>query len=251
MIIINYIFRAGRRFETGVFALLVIFILCLSCERRKVIFSDGFGKESEGAIVDNIIQLPPPAGLGYTWRVLEKGALPVHWKMFDVVAENDPTKGFWVIPPDSGYLEQGGRSGNSILFADIEIPRGKSEVEISFRQYRSDNDYIGYLLAEDTEGGKILFETGYMTQVPGTDSTTMDAYITGWPGDYIVKGSGLTHQWARHRFVFRNDSAYWYANDVLMISGSVPSDSIYGYFGIRQRYERGTRYDDFLITVLD
>lgn len=221
-----------------------------SCNKQKIIFSDQFGKESEGTIMDNVIQLPPPSGLGYTWKVLEKGALPLNWIMLDEVTKDDPTKGFWVIPPDSGYLEQAGRSRNSVLFAGAYIPNEKKgQTEISFRQYRSDNDYIGYLLSGDTLGQRIKFETGYMTQVPGTDSTTMDAYISGTLGESVVKGAAFSHKWARHRIVFRNDSCYWYVNDVLITAGSVPSDSINGYFGIRQRYERGTRYDDFLITL--
>ena len=63
------------------------------------------------------------------------------------------------------------------------------------RQYRSDNDYIGYLLSGDTLGQRIKFETGYMTQVPGTDSTTMDAYISGTLGESVVKAINSMKNW--------------------------------------------------------
>lgn len=245
----NFCINNRKYTELQFFALFLAIMLITACNKQKIIFSDHFEKDSEGMTVDNIIQLPPPAGLGYTWKVLEKGALPMNWVMYDTCSVKNPLKGFWVIQPDSGYLEQAGRSHNSVLFARTPVPCQKKEVEISFRQYRNDNDYVGYLIAEDTDGGRIRFEAGYMTQVPGTDSTTADAYVRGALGEVIVRNAALTHKWAMHRFVFRNDSALWYINNLLMVSGSFPSDSICGYFGIRHRYERGTRYDDAVIKI--
>jgi hypothetical protein len=233
--------------------LLTVFILTFftcSCNREKIIFHDDFGKGSEGIVVDNVIHLPPPAGLSYTWKVLSKGALPVNWIFIDELDKSDPKKGFWVIPPDSGYLEQGGRSHNSVLFANVPVPDKTTHFDISFRQYRADNDYIGYIIGSDEPRINGGIEFGYMTQVPGTDSTTVNAYIQGDLGESEVKNAAFMHKWASHMIKVRGDSIYWSVNGIILSKGKTTGKSSSGYFGIRQRYERGTRYDDFKITQI-
>lgn len=217
---------------------------------NKVIFHDDFSATSQGELVENVVQLPPPQGLGYDWNVLEKGHLPVKWTMVDEIPFPEPKKGFWVISPDSGYMEQGGRSHNSALFANVAVPVQAKNYDIFFRQYRADNDYIGYLIGlpePALEGG---IEFGYMIQVPGTDSTTVDVYLQGDLGELIVPEMACPHQWANHQIKVRGDSISWIQEGKLMAVSVIAGKSKAGYFGIRQRYERGTRYDDVKIVVL-
>lgn len=213
-----------------------------------VLFSDSFDIASQGNYQDNVIQLPPPKGLGYTWKVLPGGHLPVNWILADELSADDPKKGFWVIPADSGYMEQGGRSHNSVLFAKTPIPENTESFEINFRQYRGDNDPISYIIGAPQPAHDQGFEIGYMIQVPGTDSTTNNVYIIGDLGEKVVEGMALRHQWADHSIKVRNDSLSWFINSKLMIKGKIDHPS-HGYFGIRQRYERGTRYDDVSIII--
>jgi len=218
--------------------------------RKIIIFQDDFGMESQGELVENVIQLSPPLGLGYDWKVLPGGYLPVKWNHIDELEPSDPKKGFWVIPPDSGYMEQGPRSHNSVLFADVEVPVKTENFDIFFRQYRSDNDYIGYLIGPPEpalEGG---IEFGYMIQVPGTDSTTVNAYVQGDLGELVVPEMAFPHQWANHQIKVRGDSISWFQEGKLLAGSVITGKSKTGYFGIRQRYERGTRYDEVKITIL-
>jgi hypothetical protein len=170
--------------------------------------------------------------------------------MVDEIPSPEPKKGFWVIPSDSGYMEQGGRSHNSVLFANVAVPEQTKNYDISFRQYRADNDYIGYLIGlpePALEGG---IEFGYMIQVPGTDSTTVNAYVQGDLGESVVPEMAFGHQWTNHQIKVRGDSISWIQEGKLMAGSVISRKSKTGYFGIRQRYERGTRYDDVQITVL-
>lgn len=240
--------------RTITFSLFVsLFFLC-SCNgvdkknKSNILFSDSFSVTSQGNYQDNVIQLPPPKGLGYNWKVLPGGHLPVNWILADELNPDDPKKGFWVIPTDSGYLEQAGRSHNSVLFANTPIPEGVNNFEINFKQYRSDNDPISYVLGASEPAYDHGFEIGYMIQVPGTDSTTTNAYVIGELGEKIVEEMALHHEWADHKIKIENDSVAWFINGNLMIKGKVDHPT-YGYFGIRHRYERGTRYDDVAIEV--
>lgn len=216
--------------------------------KSDILFSDSFSVASQGNYQENVIQLPPPDGLGYTWKVLPGGHLPVNWILADELNDDDPKKGFWVIPVDSGYLEQGGRSHNSVLFAKTPVPEGINSFEIKFKQYRGDNDPIAYVLGASEPSHNQGFEIGYMTQVPGTDSTTNDAYIIGELGEKMIESMALNHQWTDHNIKVNNDSLAWFVNEHLMIKGKVDHPT-HGYFGIRHRYERGTRYDDVAIKI--
>jgi len=242
---------------TFLFLLLPVSLIycCSGCGQRIsdekiIIFQDDFGTASQGELVENVVQLPLPQGLGYDWNVLVKGYLPLKWTMVDEIAISEPKKGFWVIPPDSGYMEQGGRSHNSVVFANVPVPEKTENYDISFRQYRSDNDYIGYLIGltePSLEGG---IEFGYMIQVPETDSTTVNAYIKGDLGELVVPEMACPHQWINHQIKVRGDSISWFQEGKLMVNSVITGKSRTGYFGIRQRYERGTRYDDVKIEVL-
>ena len=240
-----HIVRIRIHFAGLIFALLLPGSGCQ--DGARVIFEDSFGPESQGAWRENIIHLPPPAGLGYTWRVLEGGYDPQQWIMVDEIGAGEPKKGFWVIPADSGFLQQGGRSHNSILFTKSAVPEGTENYDIQFRQYRHDNDYIGYILGAASHGLEEGIEFGYMTQVPGTDSTTLDAYIKGDLGESLAGGMALMFAWTSHRITIRGQEISWYINEKLVAAGAVAGKSTHGYFGIRQRYDRNTRYDDVKI----
>lgn len=88
-----------------------------------------------------------------------------------------------------------------------------------------------------------------MTRVPGTDSTVNDACITGAFGEKIVSGLALLHSWAEHRIEVRDNWVAWYINDSLIGMEEFPGTSVFGYFGIRQKNDRNTRYDDVKIIV--
>lgn len=234
------------------FVSVILFICCFSScnvDKSTILFEDSFGPKTQGALRQNIIQLPPPQGLGYEWNVLESGYDPLKWEMVDEVGPDHPKKGFWVIPPDSAFLQQGGRSGNSVLFCKTIIPEGTESYDISFSQYRSDNDYIGYIIGAGEMELYAGIEFGYMTQVPGTDSTVSDAYLSGIFGEKMVKDMALRHVWARHRIEVRDGRVAWYINDVLLGMNEQSGNPPHGYFGIRQRYERNTRYDDVQIIL--
>lgn len=236
------------------YSILFISILMSSCasspkEKSTIFFEDDFGVSSQGEYVENVIHLPEPTGLGIQWKVLPGGHLPTKWVMADEVAPENPFKGMWVIPADSGYMEQGGRSKNSVLYINTPIPEGTKNFDIAFRQYRNDNDDIMFILGADKPRWDVEHEFGYMTQVPGTDSTTVDAYVSGVLGERLVPGAAKKQEWASHRIEVRNKQVAWYQDDQLMIEGEWQGNT-HGYFGIRQRYERGTRYDDVMIIII-
>jgi hypothetical protein len=146
-------------------------------------------------------------------------------------------------------MQQAGRSHNSVLFANTPLPEGTKDFDITFRQKREDNDPIMYLLGANEPILNKGFEFGYMTQVPGTDSTTVDAFVSGELGESVIPGMALMHQWANHTIKVRGDSVSWFTEGILMASSVVPGKPKTGYFGIRQQYERNTKYDDVKIVV--
>jgi hypothetical protein len=234
--------------------LVILAVIMLSCtpgmnrkSKSEIIFQDDFGTTSQGVLVENVVQLPPPLGLDYKWKVLMNGCLPVNWTMVDEIPFPEPKKGFWVIPADSGYMEQGGRSHNSVLFANVPIPGDVKNFDISFRQKRGDNDYIGYLIGLPEPALQGGIEFGYMTQVPGTDSTTVNIFTKGELRETMIPGLAFARQWAQHLIKVRGDSVSWFIEGTKVASSVVADKSKSGYFGIRHRYERGTQYDDVLI----
>ena len=232
-------------------ATLLLIISSLSCapDKDNVLFEDNFGPESQGELRQNIVQLPPPEGLGTKWKVLEKGYDPLNWKIVDELGPDDPNRGFWVVHPDSAFLQQGGISHNSVLFCRTPLPYGSVSYDISFRQYRGDNGYIGYIIgAKEMELNQGI-EFGYVTRVPGTDSTVNDAFIAGTFGEKVVTGMALMNTWAEHRIEVRGNFIAWYINDSIVMMGEQYDYSTDGHFGIRQKYDRNTRYDDVRIMV--
>ncbi len=222
---------------------------CGQGSAERVLFQDSFDADSQGEYVENVLQLPPPEGLGFTGHVLPGGHVPLNWTHSDELDLRDPKKGFWVIPPDSGYMEQGGRSHNSVLFAKTPIPEDVESIDIGFRQYRSDNDPVMFVFGATEPAWDQGWEFGYMTQVPDTDSTTTDAYVSGISGDtIIVAGAAFQEEWASHRIQIRDSNLRWTINELVLVDDTI-TEPISGYFGIRQKYERGTRYDDFQITL--
>jgi len=222
-------------------------------ERQQVLlvfFEDTFDKDSEGEYIKNVIGLPEPEGLGIKWKVLPGGNEPVNWILSDSCEPSEPRKGMWVIPPNSGYMEQGGRSSNSVLFINKPIPVQIQNYDILFKQYRNDNDPIMYVLGAAEPHHEAGFEFGCMIQVPGTDSTTNNAYIMGALGDTIVEEAAYRHVWAENIIEVRGENVRWLVNGNLMAKGRIEGLTP-GNFGIRQRYERGTRFDDVKITILE
>lgn len=232
-----------------ILGLLIVISISCSTDRTGIIFEDSFGKESQGELRHNVIQLPPPQGLAYTWQVLEKGYDPVNWLMVDELEDNDPKKGFWVIPPDSAYLQQAGRSHNSILFCLTPVKKKVESYDILFKQDRRDNDYIGYIIGAPEPALDAGIEFGYMTQIPDTDSTVNDAYISGVFGISHAPEMALMQTWIDHRIEVRGSSISWVMDGELIYAGTVSGKPLHGYFGIRQRYDRNTRYDDVKIVA--
>ncbi len=230
---------------------LLLVLLLPACRRNEkiLLIEDVFGEQSRGPLRNNIVQLPPPHGLGFNWKVLEAGYEPAHWVLIDEVGPNDPKRGFWVIHPDSGYLQQAGRSHNSILFCRTPVPDNISAYDISFSQFRGDNDYIGYIVGAPEPSLHPGIEFGYMTQIPGTDSTTLDAYIKGDFGESCIPGMALMRAWSRHRIEIRESTIDWYLNNKLIANGTTHGRPTHGYFGIRHRYDRNTCYRHFKIEV--
>ena len=232
-------------------ALIIIGCLILwGCQQEsRVLFEDDFGPESQGEWVDNVIQLPPPQGLGYEWMVTPGGHKALHWTLVDELSPDNPKKGFWVILPEEACLQQAGRSHNSVLYCNVPVPEAQADYDVEFRQKRMDNDYIGYILGAPAMEVQAGFEFAYMTQVPGTDSTTSHAFTSEALGEVQIAGQAHMHEWTSHRIEVRGQEVRWYQNDSLMISGT-SEKPLQGYFGMRQRYERNTCIDDVKITLL-
>ncbi len=221
---------------------------------QTVIFEDAFGSESRGELKPNTITEAPPAGMGYTTEVPAGFALK-HWIIADVEADG-PRRSFWVIPQRAngevdGFAEQAGRSRNSIAYAGKPIPNKATHYVVEFKQRANDNDYIGFVLGAQkpviTHDG---VEIGYMRQIPGTDDTVDDIYYRGPFGRGRIDGKAKRRRWVEHRFEVRGQHVSWSQDGEVLLAGSVSTLRPGGWFGIRQSYERGTRYDDVKITVL-
>lgn len=214
------------------------------------LFEDEFGPESQGEFQQNVVQLPPPEGLGYTWEVLLGGHKPSNWVYSDELELTNPKKGFWVIPADSGYLAQGGRSHNSVLFANQPVPADAVNYDVEFKQKRGDNDPIMYLLGAPEPNWEWTTEIGCEIQVPGTDSTTNNAYVSGALGESVIEGAAFHDKWVSHKIEVRGENVKWSCDNYLMAEGEITGLKP-GYFGIRMRYERNTFYDDVKIVVFN
>ena len=222
--------------------------------RETVIFSDDFGEASRGRRERNTVVDPPPAGMGYTTDT-PHGYTLKHWTVVD--AEPDkPRRSFWCIPETAdgkveSFARQAGRSHDSIAFANTPVPAGASRYVLEFRQWLNDNDYVGFVLgaskpALQHDGA----EFGYERQLPKTDQTVKDVYHRGDLGAGKIEGQAAMKRWARHRIEVDGQKVRWLQDGVLLLEGTAEKLKPGGHFGIRQRYERGTRYDDVRITAL-
>lgn len=237
-------------------------VLLLSClghasahAGERLIFADEFGVASRGERVRNIIVDPEPIGLGYTTDT-PFGFLLRNWIVVDQEAGGSH-RGFWVVPERADgtvetYAQQAGRSRNSICFAGTPLPAGATHYDVEFKQWSGDNDPIAFIVGAsepslEHDGG----EFSYMRQIPGTDDTVDDIYYDGAFGKGKIVGKAMHDQWAAHRIAVRGTHVAWFQNGEVLLAGEIASLKPGGYFGIRQRYERGTRYDDVRIVLIE
>lgn len=223
-------------------------------QRAKLIFFDPFDSSSRGTRHRNTICDPEPNGLGFTTDT-PYGYELKNW----IIADQKPTenvRSFWSIPERADgtieeYAQQSGRSKNSIAYAIVPLPKHATKYAIEFQQWCNDNDYVGFVVgASQPQWKHDGVEFGYTRQLPGTDKTVQDAYVEGDLGSQLVAGQALMNRWVQHRIVVDGNHIEWTQNGTMMLAGKADSLSPGGYFGIRHRFERGTRYDDFLITEL-
>lgn len=215
-----------------------------------VVFADDFGPASRGELVDNIVQLKPPLGMGYSSKH-HRGYKPLKWIWSEPNGLSHPQKGFWVIAEKEDVLIQAGRSIPSAVFAGQAVPTGTTHYDIEFAEFRNDNDYIGYIVgASAPEFAHDGVEFGYETQIPLTDQTTPNLYYRGALGAGVLADRAYPRQWARHRIEIRGQRLRWLIEDRLVVERTVSALRPGGYFGITHRSERDTRYDDVRITVL-
>lgn len=223
--------------------------------RGQVVFEDAFGKGSRGQIARNRVVDPPPAGMGYRTDAPEGFSL-VRWVVADAEPEG-PRRSFWCIPRRSSgrvetYAQQAGRSHHSIAFAATPVPQDAVRYEVELRQWASDNDYIGFVLGASAPGtDHDGVEIGYERQTPGTDRTVPDIYYRGALGAGLVAGAAAMRRWARHVLEVRDQHLRWSQDGEVLLAGAVANLRRGGYFGIVHRYERGTRYDDVRIRVVE
>lgn len=222
---------------------------------EKVIFADDFGAASRGERVRNLVADPEPVGMAYTTDT------PYGYRMKQwIVADAEPDKSrrsFWCIPERADgavetYAQQSARSHDSIAFTGIALPAGATDYAIEFRQWCNDNDTIAFVLgATRPIMAHDGVEFGYQRQLPGTDTTVKDIYYKGALGEGKIENQAMMRQWADHRIEVRGTKISWSQNGVTLLERVVATLKPGGYFGIRQRYERGTRYDDVKITLID
>lgn len=223
-----------------------------SLGKVRVIFEDKFDEKSQGLRIRNTIIDPEPDGLAY------KSDTPLGYKLKNwIIADpnsDDARRSFWCIPERKDgsvetYAQQAGRSKNSIAYASVPVPKDVDCCTIEFRQWCNDNDYIGFVIgASKPSIQHDGIEFGYTRQLPGTDTTVKDAFLTGALGERKVQGQALRKRWVQHRIEVKVDHLSWFQDHKLMGDKKVEIDS-HGYFGIRHRFERGTRYGDFKISV--
>ncbi len=219
----------------------------------KILFEDSFDESSRGVRERNRVVDPEPEGMGYTTDT-PYGYRLKKW----LIADEEPDKqrrAFWCIPERKNgevmpYMQQSARSHNSICYARTMVPDHARSYTIEFKQWLNDNDTIGFILGAsqplmDHDG----VEFSYQRQLPGTDTTVKDIYYKGVLGEGIIKGEAGMKQWKSHRIEVQGKEISWYQNGKLLLSGTADSLNPGGYFGIRQRYERGTRYDDVKISI--
>lgn len=219
----------------------------------EVIFADSFDVASRGERQRNTVVDAPPAGLGYTTDV-PFGFSPKRWIVTDPDAQQ-ARKGFWCIPERANgtvetFMIQAGRSHNSIAYAGVAVPASVTRYIIEFRQWANDNDYIGYIVgASEPAMRHDGAEFGYERQLPGTDTTSRDIFYRGALGTGKIEGVAAMRKWALHRIEVDGEEIRWFQDGIKLAEGRVAGLRPGGYFGIRHRYDRGSRYDDVVISI--
>lgn len=219
----------------------------------RTVFADDFGPASRGKLRRNTVRDPQPVGLGYKTDTPHGFELK-NWLVADASGA-DNRRSFWCVPKRADgtvetYAQQAGRSKNSIAYVTTPVPKDIGRYTIEFRQWCNDNDYIGFVVGASVPALKHDgAEFGYTRQLPGTDTTVDDAYLSGDLGEKKIDGQALRRQWVRHRIIVDGRKVSWFQNDHLMGKREVRGLSPGGHFGIRHRFERGTRYDDVRITT--
>ncbi len=219
----------------------------------QLLFEDTFDLPSRGLRERNRVVDTPPEGMGYTTDT------PFGYRLKNwLIADSEPDqqrRAFWCIPQRASgeiksYMQQAARSHNSICYARTMVPIHATAYTIEFRQWLNDNDTIGFILgASQPELEHDGVEFSYQRQLPGTDTTVEDIYYKGALGEGIIRGEAGMKQWKAHRIEVEGQTIRWFQDNTLLLEGSATDLRAGGYFGIRQRYERGTRYDDVRITI--
>ena len=218
-----------------------------------IVFEDTFDKQSRTEKNRNTIVDPEPVGLSYKTDTPHGYGL-ANWIVADTNS-SDARRSFWCIPERKdgavmSYAQQAGRSKNSIAFAAVQVPSGTDHYTIEFRQWCNDNDYIGFIVgATKPVINHNGVEFGYARQLPGTDTTVNDAYLSGDLGKKKIVGQALRKRWVQHRIEVNGKRIGWFQNGKQMAEREVADLNPGGYFGIRHRFERGTRYDDVKIST--
>lgn len=219
----------------------------------EVVFADHFDAGSRGERQRNTVVDAPPAGMGYTTDV-PFGFSPKRWIVTDPDAQQ-ARRGFWCIPERANgtvetFMIQAGRSHNSIAYAGVAVPASVTRYIIEFRQWANDNDYIGYIVG--ASGPAIRHdgaEFGYERQLPGTDTTSRDMFFRGALGTGKIVGGAAMRRWALHRIEVDGEEIRWFQDGIKLAEGRVSGLRTGGYFGIRHRYDRGSRYDDVVVSI--
>lgn len=184
------------------------------------------------------------------------GYLPKKWLYnWTYTYEGDWRQAFYCIPEGKNYLEQSGRAackiGDMRIIANANIPEDIQKYSIDFKQYKHDNDPIYYILGGDSSGHQGL-EIGFQNQLPQTDSTIQDAFLLG----HYKNGTrvNMSKNWRRWMPIhievdFDKKRITWLMDGQVVLHENLNQFVQGGYFGIRQCYDRGTRFDDFKITI--
>lgn len=187
---------------------------------------------------------------------MEEGHLLKKWiYTWNYSYEGDWRQAFYSVPKGASYMEQSGRSAANLdnyrLLANTPVPSDAERYIVEFKLYKADNDPIFFLLGADIWGNSGV-EIGYENQLPGTDQNAPDAYLKGHLlPDTKVVGMGTRGVWWNVKIDVRVSDKFivWTMNDKLMAQGRLYNIKNGGYFGMYVKYDRGSRFDDFKITV--
>lgn len=230
---------------------------CVVAAGPKVIFFDDFeGEDShEAGLTKNATSKVYKTNSLLEGHLLKKWNYGWNYSYF----EGDWEQAFYVVEPGGTELVQAGRSGAyrsqcpNRITAKAEIPEEARKYRIELKQFKADNDQIYYLLGAGM-GGFDGVEIGYDNQLPGTDETVDDAFIRGNVIDgLILPGRSYLGEWVKVCIDVDVEAKRidWTMDGQPFLSASVPGLKPGGYFGIYMHYERGTRYDDVRISILE